>query len=537
MLQVVPPPDFTQAPPPSPAAAAAGTRAAEQEDEEALFRLLEAAPLGDTEPEEETGARHVRVLAFVREDVETDTDSAPNSALAVAVNTLALATDVMVRHGGSPRAILGSSNFERELIAKLLSVGPEIDEPIFARYYKCIRAEGPDGVRAVTGYCESMTSVYENMRAAYWQRLGLDPEHGHDFAEFFNPKLGRCLICNPRDADPKELNMSASGRAALARKHEDKDRLEPQLPLWPVTLLCNHRYCSNCIVQGALFTPDIFFCPGCREIHGSSFEHMQPAVPSFIPPSAYGVVDTMLVNRAKYGINMDTWLKMFPTRPVPLLLLDQRIRDPENRQLTVFFEKQIPFSWLSPQQRGVADALLRIFCVCGSAVRPILGGTWGRCTTGLCATLCCLHPTPHALHAKEGCLSSVQVGLADEDRKAMAIDTAKYCPKCGVPATHFFNHGCHHVTCTNPQCIEDGTPNTRTQFCWICGRPHYLSRRNAARNCTCGIYCGTRKAADGTVVTCGCAQCPDCPNCKICDGCPVCRAAQTRAPAAADATL
>ena len=447
-----------------------------------------------------------------------------NTGAAGAVHRLAEAVHYQQRRDQHPRTLLGASSLERELIHKLLSVPPpDKDASPFITFDKYILSDGPAGAAIVEGCWDSMKLVYDAGRAEYCRRMDLDPRAGRDLQSLLAPVQGRCTLCNPApEPSAEERAMSPEGRAALARAQEQEERKQ-WVPLFQTTFLCTHRFCANCLVLGMINTPGLFRCPGCS----APPQQIEAPTPAFIPPSAHGLVDPMLINHAKYFCSSEA--VNVPGRAPALLALQQRLCGPTCKQLSSFFEARPHKSRLSPDQRQAADSFASLRChACSAPVEPILGGAWGRCTSGMCSALCCLFPAPHPAHLLSpdgGCSAALLGSVPPQDAALLVGPGSKPCPKCGTPNAHFYGHGCHHVTCTNDACLEDG--DGPTHFCWICGKVFYDSLRNRYLNCSCDKegkwFCFTRP--DGE--TCGCLPCPDCPRgCKQCGGdCPVCKAA------------
>jgi len=68
---------------------------------------------------------------------------------------------------------------------------------------------------------------------------------------------------------------------------------------------------------------------------------------------------------------------------------------------------------------------------------------------------------------------------SEEEKKR----TTKKCPKCGIIGTHYFNEGCHHITCQNCQfeycycCLNSWGP--------ACKREHFFC--DVSRVCGCPL--------------------------------------------------
>jgi ribosomal protein L37AE/L43A len=118
------------------------------------------------------------------------------------------------------------------------------------------------------------------------------------------------------------------------------------------------------------------------------------------------------------------------------------------------------------------------------------------------------------------CQTDLHPGVSHDDNQASQArgeehterligDTAKRCPHCQTPITHYRNHGCHCITCR--VCSTD--------FCYMCLSTAY-DHDTSTIQCDCARGC-----SDAIDPPCPCPSCPDCrfgASCHDCDGCASC---------------
>ena len=137
------------------------------------------------------------------------------------------------------------------------------------------------------------------------------------------------------------------------------------------------------------------------------------------------------------------------------------------------------------------------------------GGLVARCPSSTCATLFCVSCKELA-HAGRSCEEASGTAKAKEDAVSSAylVKVSKPCPKCTMPITHYKDHGCHHMKCSNLKCEH--------KFCYVC----LTARGNDGDftvRCRCPVMCDD---------TCKCPPCIDCAPgkpCRNCSGCSVCK--------------
>ena len=136
------------------------------------------------------------------------------------------------------------------------------------------------------------------------------------------------------------------------------------------------------------------------------------------------------------------------------------------------------------------------------------------------------------------------------DKASMAfIDaTAKKCPNCSFPTSHFLGHGCHHISPDTNGCMR-----CHTHYCYSClatGADN-AATRGVKQKCRCGErypainswswFCFSSDTAAHLKLEpyphdtrCGCPVCPYCrvgAPCEQCQGdCPVCKGAVAPGP-------
>lgn len=111
------------------------------------------------------------------------------------------------------------------------------------------------------------------------------------------------------------------------------------------------------------------------------------------------------------------------------------------------------------------------------------------------------------------------------ETNALVAASAKCCPNCQMPVTHYHGHACHHIR---------GCPACGIHFCYrcLCTEAENIRLREERSRCVCeegrwGTFCSDEDLLKNIVCSpfphdgrCGCPICPDCRPNKPCGSCP-----------------
>ena len=163
--------------------------------------------------------------------------------------------------------------------------------------------------------------------------------------------------------------------------------------------------------------------------------------------------------------------------------------------------------FLQCNQEAMLPANQRVYCPapgCG-AMMPVApnaathahaaGGEEKRCRS--CRISFCVGCRTSPWHAGVTC---DQHRGADAATEHVIRQTTKPCPHCGLRATHFRGHNCHHIVC----------PACRGHWCYSCGQQSAPeTHRCETPRCQGRLFCDD---------TCNCPDCPDCAPGRPCGG-------------------
>jgi len=286
--------------------------------------------------------------------------------------------------------------------------------------------------------------------------------------------ISRMLRESAEDAERKKAEYERKPECPICAEHVDK--------LYSLTYTCDHACCWDCIKKHVSVTlgstGNVVKCPMCLPNLAGASTWPEMAC---IPPAAVGLIDPLLFKLAA----KDNPVKNDPTVA----------RFARSRQMEAFL------------QVSKDDDKMSMCPKCNTWARGCVGGdTVARCPSSVCAVLYCIKCKELA-HVGHTCEEASGAARAKEDVVSGAYlkKVSKACPKCSLPITHYKNHGCHHMTCSGPNCLH--------QFCYVCLEKWIPG----GEGCDCDLMCSDH---------CSCLPCDECaPHhpCSACTGnCPVC---------------
>lgn len=290
------------------------------------------------------------------------------------------------------------------------------------------------------------------------------------------------------ELDAREASAAAHAPAPAVQEPADPEAGDEECTicgmenrkLFPVSFLCNHSYCARCIIQIFASAPGgLKRCPGCvlnttAEIRFNTVPQVRETYP-FLFLRSVGVIDPHMLRR----------LPQLSDAPKLEPLLRSGV------QLDAFFPStgSVYFAGAPSKCPHCRQRITGTPC----STTPNIT----RCTSATCGAVFC------TLCSRDWSRVHVCQAPTAEDVASVQVvsRTSKPCPNCNAPVTHYLNHGCHRMHCTNHSCGH--------RFCYVClavvradeddPNDEALDRQT----CRCPPFC----QADGA---CGCIRCPDC---------------------------